>query len=364
MLAIASRQMGFKIVQWVGGPDSGPAGIADEVIEAPFDCRESLARFLDLSDVVTVEFENIPSSLLREIEERGLLRPSARAIETAQHREREKTFLVENRIPCAPFVAVSSADELDAANRDLPGDRRILKTAEFGYDGKGQVGVEKGDDANRIWSDFSSSRALLEQRIDLAGELSILIARNQSGEIGIYPAAENIHVNGILHLSIVPARFPEPIIDLAREIAGDIARHLDYVGLLAVEFFVSSGGDLFVNEMAPRPHNSGHHTLDSCCTSQFEQQLRAICDLPLGSTVLHSPTVMLNLLGDLWPGSRSPDWESVLSIPGAHLHLYGKREARTGRKMGHINFTGQDLEALVFRAEEVFARLQGAADGD
>lgn len=363
MLAIASRQMGFKIVQWVGGPDSGPAGIADEVIESSFDCRESLERFLDLSDVVTVEFENIPSSLLREIEERSLLHPSARAIETAQHREREKTFLVENRIPCAPFVAVSSADELEKANRDLSGDKRILKTAEFGYDGKGQVGVDRGDDTNRIWSEFPSSRALLEQRIDLAGELSILIARNSSGDVKIYPAAENIHVNGILHLSIVPARFPETILDLAREKARELARHLDYVGILAVEFFVSSDGELFVNEMAPRPHNSGHHTLDSCCTSQFEQQLRAICDLPLGSTDLHSPTVMLNLLGDVWPASSSPDWESVLSVPGAHLHLYGKREARPGRKMGHINFTGQDLEALVFQAEEMFARLQDRVEG-
>ncbi|MDF1753976.1 MAG: 5-(carboxyamino)imidazole ribonucleotide synthase [Verrucomicrobiales bacterium] len=361
MLAIEARRMGYQIIQWVGGPDSGPARLSDEVIEEPFDCEQTLNKFLDRVDVVTVEFENIPSSLLRAVEARKPLYPSAAAIETSQHREREKRFLEKNRIPCAPFAVVTSAEELQQANQALPGEERILKTAEFGYDGKGQLAINRQSDPQEIWAAFNSPRAVLEQKIDLAGEVSVLVARNESGETVVYDPAENIHTNHILDFSIVPARFPEEVLNRAKSIAVDLSSKLDYIGILAVEFFLARDGSIIVNEIAPRPHNSGHHTIDGCYTSQFEQQLRAICDLPLGRADLKSPTVMWNILGDIWPETGEPDWRSVLKQPGSKLHLYGKREPRKGRKMGHINFTGDDIETLIARAKSI-ADLLGSAE--
>ena len=345
MLAIAARRMGYRIVSWVGGPDSGPAGVADYVIEEPFDSPAGLAAFLELAQVATVEFENIPRSLLETVAAKIPLMPGAQAVAICQHREREKRFLEENGIPCARFAVVENAVQLRSALASLPERGGILKTAEFGYDGKGQLSVTRSSDPETVWSTFSTPRAVLEERIELAAELSVLVVRDGSGHALAYDPAENFHRDHILDVSIVPARLDSKLLDQARTIALQVAEALDYRGLLAVEFFLSADGRLLVNEMAPRPHNSGHHTIDACETSQFEQQLRVLCGLAPGSTRLLCPTVMLNLLGDVWEDANGkPDWAAVLAMPGAHLHLYGKHEARRGRKMGHITFTAPTLE--------------------
>lgn len=350
MLAIAARRMGYRIVSWVGGPDKGPAGIADVVIEEPFDSEAALARFLELVDVATVEFENIPAELLEAVAAKIPLRPGVNAITTAQHREREKRFLERAGIPRAWFAVVDSAESLGSALQELPSDHGILKTAEFGYDGKGQRKVSANDEPLTVWAEFDSNRAVLEERIDLAAELSVLVARGADGNAVTYDPAENIHRDHILDVSIVPARLEPEILAEAERIACAVAEALDYVGLLAVEFFVSGDGRLLVNELAPRPHNSGHHTIDACVTSQFEQQLRALVGLPLGSPRLHSPTLMLNLLGDVWlDNDGSPPWDTISAIPGAILHLYGKHDPARGRKMGHITFVGRDLEEVLER---------------
>ncbi len=345
MLAIAARRMGYRIVSWVGGPDSGPAGVANYVIEEPFDSPAGLAAFLELAQGATVEFENIPRSLLETVAAKIPLMPGAQAVAICQHREREKRFLEENGIPCARFAVVENAVQLRSALASLPERGGILKTAEFGYDGKGQLSVTRSSDPETVWSTFSTPRAVLEERIELAAELSVLVVRDGSGHALAYDPAENFHRDHILDVSIVPARLDSKLLDQARTIALQVAEALDYRGLLAVEFFLSADGRLLVNEMAPRPHNSGHHTIDACETSQFEQQLRVLCGLAPGSTRLLCPTVMLNLLGDVWEDANGkPDWAAVLAMPGAHLHLYGKHEARRGRKMGHITFTAPTLE--------------------
>ncbi|MDF1657649.1 MAG: 5-(carboxyamino)imidazole ribonucleotide synthase [Verrucomicrobiales bacterium] len=348
MLTIVAKRMGYRVVSWVGGPDNGPAGLADLIIEDAFDRAEGLARFLDEADVATVEFENIPKPLLETIAAKMPLHPGAEAITIGQHREREKDFLSSNEIPCANYAVVDSVETLKTALAGLPDRGGILKTAEFGYDGKGQLPVTREDDADRIWAEFDAPRAVLEEKIDLAAELSVLVVRGQNGETVTYDPAENIHRDHILDVSIVPARLDRSILDEAEAIALRVAEALNYVGILAVEFFVSGDGRLLVNEMAPRPHNSGHHTIDACETSQFEQQLRAVCGLPLGSPTPMRPVVMLNLLGDVWVDSEgSPDWPSILAMPGTTLHLYGKAEARRGRKMGHLNLTAETIEEAI-----------------
>jgi len=353
MLTIAARRMGYRVVSWIGAPDSGPAGLADSIIEEPFDCGDGLATFLRHAEVATVEFENIPKSLLERIVEKVPLMPDAAAVGICQHREREKRFLMENGFPCAAFTVVESAVQLGAALGNLPDNGGILKTAEFGYDGKGQVNVNRSSDAAGVWAGFEAPRAVLEEKIVLAAELSVLVVRDQAGCTAVYDPVENVHRDHILDVSIVPARLDPAILEEAGRVALGIAEALVYQGILAVEFFVSGDGRLLVNEMAPRPHNSGHHTIDACETSQFEQQLRVLCGLPIGSTRLHSPAVMLNLLGDVWvDNDGKPDWPAVLGLPGAALHLYGKHEARRGRKMGHVTFTAVTLdEALNHQAE-------------
>ena len=357
MLALATRRMGYRIVTWIGGPDTGPAGVADHVIEEPFDSPAGLAAFLERAQVATVEFENIPRSLLEAVASKIPLMPGAQAVAICQHREREKRFLEENGIPCARFAVIENAEELRTALAALPENGGILKTAEFGYDGKGQLSVNRASDPEAVWEAFATPRAVLEERIDLAAELSVLVVRDGSGRALSYDPAENFHRDHILDVSIVPARLEPRLLDEARAIALRVAEALDYRGLLAVEFFLSGDGRLLVNEMAPRPHNSGHHTIDACATSQFEQQLRVLCGLAPGSTRLHSPTVMLNLLGDVWEDAKGrPNWPAILAMPGAHLHLYGKHEARRGRKMGHVTFTAPTLdEALAnqTRAREI-----------
>lgn len=357
MLVFAARRMGYRIVTWAGGPDSRPAEVANRVIAESFDSAEGREDFLQSVSAATVEFENIPGELLEAVAARIPLLPGANPIEICQHREREKNFLKAQGIPCVHFAVVENAEQLGRALAELPSDRGILKTAEFGYDGKGQVTVSRSSDAEAVWGDFHTARAVLEERIELAAELSVLVARDCHDQMITYDAAENIHRDSILDVSIVPARLESSVLDEARSVAMAVAEGLDYRGLLAVEFFLGKDGRLLVNEMAPRPHNSGHHTIDACETSQFEQQLRVLTGQPLGRTRLHSPAVMLNLLGDVWQDADGqPNWSDLLALPGSHLHLYGKREARHGRKMGHVTFTAPTLEealASTYRAREI-----------
>ena len=350
MLALAARPMGYKILTWTGGDRSGAADVADEVMHPPFDDRQALEKFCSQVEVATAEFENLPGDMLKQVEQHVPLRPNSHSIITSQHREREKIFLSQNGFGCARHFIITNLDELQSGVKEISRDC-ILKTAEFGYDGKGQQkisGDATAEDLANIWQSFDSQRAVLEERVELDTEISVLVARGVTGDVITYDPAENIHRNHILDVSIVPARLPDNILEEARKVAIGVADALDYIGILAVEFFISMAGRLLVNEIAPRPHNSGHHTIDGCMTSQFQQQARAICGLPLGCTNLKRPTAMLNLLGDLWPDSDTPpDWSPIFETPGASLHLYGKAGARAGRKMGHVNFLADDAQTLL-----------------
>jgi 5-(carboxyamino)imidazole ribonucleotide synthase len=350
MLALAARPMGYKILTWTGGDRSGAADVADEVMHQPFDDRQALEKFCSQVEVATAEFENLPGDMLKQVEQHVPLRPNSHSIITSQHREREKIFLSQNGFGCARHFIITNLYELQSGVKEISRDC-ILKTAEFGYDGKGQQkisGDATAEDLANIWQSFDSQRAVLEERVELDTEISVLVARGVTGDVITYDPAENIHRNHILDVSIAPARLPDNILQEARKVAIGVADALDYIGILAVEFFISMAGRLLVNEIAPRPHNSGHHTIDGCMTSQFQQQARAICGLPLGCTNLKRPTAMLNLLGDLWPDSDTPpDWSPIFETPGASLHLYGKAGARAGRKMGHVNFLADDAQTLL-----------------
>ena len=350
MLALAARPMGYKILTWTGGDRSGAADVADEVMHQPFDDRQALEKFCSQVEVATAEFENLPGDMLKQVEQHVPLRPNSHSIITSQHREREKIFLSQNGFGCARHFIITNLYELQSGVKEISRDC-ILKTAEFGYDGKGQQkisGDATAEDLANIWQSFDSQRAVLEERVELDTEISVLVARGVTGDVITYDPAENIHRNHILDVSIAPARLPDNILQEARKVAIGVADALDYIGILAVEFFISKAGRLLVNEIAPRPHNSGHHTIDGCMTSQFQQQARAICGLPLGCTNLKRPTAMLNLLGDLWPDSDTPpDWSPIFETPGASLHLYGKAGARAGRKMGHVNFLADDAQTLL-----------------
>lgn len=350
MLCLDARRMGYRTVVWSGGGNADPTrNVADELIEAAFDDESAFATFTELADVATVEFENIPSAALRAVEGKMPLRPSAHCVETSQNRAREKTFLRDVGAECAPFALVNTLDELKAAYAKI-GPDGVLKTAESGYDGKGQVRLRDASELDAAWESINGQPAVLEGFIDFDCEASILIARSPEGEMTTYPVSENEHRDHILDLSIVPARVSDEVARQCRELAEKIAVGLDYVGLLAVEYFITADGRAIVNEIAPRPHNSGHFTMDASCTSQFEQQLRAVCGVALGSNELLSPVVMLNLLGDMWDESGECEYESVLATAGAKLHLYGKGEADGRRKMGHVNVLAGQLEAALAKA--------------
>jgi len=353
MLALEARRMGFRVVKWTNGDCSGAARLADDIITESFQSKEAYQQFVRSVDVATVEFENIPCDLMEALAKEVPLMPSVGSVAICQNREHEKSFLAEHGIPTAQFRIVDDALSLKAALQSIPGDV-ILKTVESGYDGKGQLLVPDGvqrPDAEEIWREFGGGRAIVEQKIDLAAELSVIVVRSQKGETVTYDPAENQHINHILDISIVPARLPDDLLNEARGIATQVAQSLNYIGVLGVEFFLDQSGKLLVNEMAPRPHNSGHHTLDACETSQFEQQLRVICNLPLGSTRLLKPAVMLNLLGDLWPApNQPPEWSPLLAIQGTTLHLYGKKVAKPRRKMGHVTFLADTIDIALERA--------------
>ncbi len=351
MIALAARRLGVRIVIWTGGLEAPAVECADEVIDLPFDDPSALADFCSRVTVSTVEFENIPFETLEEVAKCTGLYPSPQAICICQNREREKNFLRENQIPHTWYAVIANAADLAAAMKELNGPG-VLKTADFGYDGKGQLKLEGNEDPADVWARFDAPRAVLEAWVPFEKELSVMAARAADGSIVTYDPAENRHRHHILDVSIVPARVSPAVALEAAAIARRVAEALDYRGILGVEFFLKTDGTLLVNEIAPRPHNSGHHTLDACATSQFEQQLRAVIGLPLGSTRLLSPVVMLNLLGDMWPSETiPPDWLPLFEDGEASLHLYGKRHARGRRKMGHANFLGATTEGNLARAE-------------
>lgn len=360
MLCMEAKRMGYRTLVWTGGLEAPAMALCDEVIELPFDHPEALTQFTSAADVATAEFENIPRATLDAVAAGVTLRPSARAIATCANREQEKTFLREQQIPCAPFWIVTTAEELAQAMNELGGPG-VLKTSAFGYDGKGQRKLRGDEDPAQVWQEFSAPRAILEGFISFAAELSVMIARNPRGEVRCFDPVENQHRHHILDLTIAPATLSADLCAQAVAIATRIVEAFDYVGIMGVEFFLQADGVILVNEMAPRPHNSGHHTIDACETSQFEQQLRAVCGLPLGSTRLLTPAVMLNLLGDMWPAvEQAPDWSGILNDASAALHLYGKKRAIQRRKMGHATFLGADALPRAQQARQVL--LAGGRD--
>lgn len=361
MFSLEARRRGYRVRVFDPTPGCPAGQVADEEVSADYSDEAALRRFAEGVDVVTYEFENIPVAAIEVVAERCPVFPRGEVLHVCQNREREKLFLRGNGFPCAAFWVVESADELAGAMGYLESKGGVLKTADFGYDGKGQVRVSAGDDAAKVWEKFGASRGVLEGWVEFEKEFSVVCARGRSGDVKVYPAAENVHRNHILDRSIVPGRIPEAARREAVEAAEGIAKTLDVVGVIGVEFFLLGDGSVLVNELAPRPHNSGHFSFDACVTSQFEQQLRAVCGLPLGSVDLLRPVVMVNLLGDLWADGE-PDWVSVFADPYAKLHLYGKGAPRPGRKMGHVCVFGDSVEAAMERADGVMARLGSVGD--
>ncbi|HKJ09600.1 MAG TPA: 5-(carboxyamino)imidazole ribonucleotide synthase [Gammaproteobacteria bacterium] len=357
MFTIAARTMGYRVVALDPDPLSPAGSVANEHLQRDYRDPDALEYLGRTCAAVTTEFENVPADALRTLEGRCPVRPGAAAVELVQDRIREKTFIRDCGLATASFRTVREAGELDAAVAGvrLPA---ILKTAALGYDGKGQRPVADAGQAHSAFAELGSTPCVLEERVDLALELSVVLVRSVDGELACYPPAENRHVNGILDTSIVPARVAEAVSDKAVAMARTLAENLDYCGVLAVEFFLSRSGELLVNELAPRPHNSGHYTLDACLTTQFEQQVRMMCGLPPGETRLLSPVVMVNLLGDLW-GEQAPPWGELFRHPNAKLHLYGKHHARPGRKMGHYNVAAPDAGQALELAERIRAALGG-----
>ncbi|MDR1888097.1 MAG: 5-(carboxyamino)imidazole ribonucleotide synthase [Zoogloeaceae bacterium] len=338
----AAHELGYKV--WVLDPDrDSPAGrIADRHLCAAYEDPAALEELAATCAAVTTEFENVPAATLAMLAEKISVRPSAKAVAICQNRIAEKSFLRAGGFPHGDFVGVSSEADIEQANAGLfPG---ILKIARLGYDGKGQRVVDSRAAALTAFRAFKGEPCVLEQKLKLDYEISVVLTRDEEGHIATFPAAENQHTNGILDVSIVPARSDACLSGDAADIAGRIAAKLAYIGVLAVEFFVS-GGRLYVNEMAPRPHNSGHYTLDACVTSQYEQQVRALCGLPLGESRAHSASVMVNLLGDLW--RPEPDWSVLYAVPNLKLHLYAKLSAKPGRKMGHFTVVGDRLDEVL-----------------
>lgn len=353
MFALAARRMGYR-VQTLSPDEDTPTGqIADIEVNAPYEDLDAVCRFASAVSVVTFEFENVPAETAAAAARCGPVRPSGSILHTTQHRLREKTFLKQSGLPHTEFRRIGSLEELSQAANEL-GLPAILKTADFGYDGKGQYRIKTSEDFRAAWAAVGEREAVLEAFVDFDCEISVVGARTITGEFVHYGPVENQHVKGILDISIAPARVPPRIAKEAVEIARSVLEKLDVVGVLCVEFFVRKDGKLLINELAPRPHNSGHFTVDANFTSQFEQQLRTVCLLPLGDVTQHTPAAMANLLGDLWNGGP-PKWERALKIPDIKLHLYGKLEPRPGRKMGHLTAlapTVQEAVENVRRARE------------
>jgi 5-(carboxyamino)imidazole ribonucleotide synthase len=334
MFAMAARRMGYRVHVLSPEADTPAGQIADLEVRADYDDLDEVARFAEGVSVVTFEFENVPAATAEAAARCAPVRPDGRVLHVAQQRAREKAFLRDKGFPVTPFVRVTTDEELRAAIAAV-GLPAVLKTAQFGYDGKGQAKVATPAEAATAWQAMRRQEAVLERFIAFEREVSVVAARGLDGWVTSYGVIENAHANHILDVSVMPAGVPPAVERRAAEIARGVLEALDVVGVLCVEFFLTAEGELLINELAPRPHNSGHLTIDACMTSQFEQQVRAVCGLPPGSVELLRPAAMANLLGDVWRGGE-PDWAAACALPGVHLHLYGKAEPRPGRKMGHL----------------------------
>ena len=359
MFTAAARTMGYEVIVLDPDPLSPAAHFATEHLCADFHDQSALEQLAKRCAAVTTEFENPPADSLAWLEQRVPVRPGANAVAIAQDRMREKIFFAENGFPVGPFAIIQNQADIETAGRALQFPA-ILKTARFGYDGKGQARVSSLEALRETFLSWRAVPCVLEQLLPLKLEVSVVLARGEDGAIATFPAAENRHENGILDISIAPARISAQLAAQAQDIAQRLATKLDYCGVLAVEFFVVESEDgkeqLLINEIAPRPHNSGHYTIDACRTSQFEQQVRSLCGLPLGPTTQHTPAVMVNLLGDVWKNNVLASVK-ILQDPNVKLHLYGKREARVGRKMGHYTLLANDIEGALGAALEIKRHL-------
>jgi 5-(carboxyamino)imidazole ribonucleotide synthase len=362
MFCMAAQSLGYKVCV-LDPDDASPAGaVADHHLHATYLDDDALEWFAARCRAVTTEFENVPAAALERLADRLFVSPQAAAVGIAQDRALEKRFVASHGIPVTPHAVIRAIDDFaDVGPALFPA---ILKSARLGYDGKGQQGVDHVDAAREAWVRFGRVTCVLEKRLHLLREVSVIVCRAADGQIVTFPVAENVHRNGILAASIVPARITPALAEHARKLAMQVAEAMNYVGVLCVEFFViggeAAGEQLVVNELAPRPHNSGHWSIDACVTSQFEQQVRILAGLPLGATTQLMPTVMLNLLGEIWfrDGARhEPHWAEVLADPLAKVHLYGKHEPRPGRKMGHVTLMADTLEAACRAADRAAAAL-------
>jgi 5-(carboxyamino)imidazole ribonucleotide synthase len=354
MFTVAARTLGYRVTVLDPDPASPAAEFATAHLAAPYTDPQALERLARECAAVTTEFENAPAAALEQLAAHVVVRPGGASVAIAQDRRREKSFFASGELPVGPFATVESEAGIDAAvaSVKLPA---LLKTARLGYDGKGQARVDSKADIVRVLREWNGVPCVLEKLLQLELEVSVVLARGDDGRVASFPVAENRHSRGILDVTIAPARISAGLAREATRLAAIVAQSLDYVGVLAVEMFVVDG-KLLLNEIAPRPHNSGHYTIDACRTSQFEQQVRVLCGLPLGDASQHTPAVMVNLLGDIWHAGE-PRWDAVLAHPGAHLHLYGKREARPGRKMGHVTVCDPELEAALDTAMRIRADL-------
>jgi 5-(carboxyamino)imidazole ribonucleotide synthase len=355
MFTMAAQSMGYRVAVLDPGKQSPAGSVADRHIAADYLDDRALAEMASLCAAATTEFENVPAESLRTLARRCVVSPAADSVAIAQDRIREKVFLRDSGLAVAPFAVVRNEADLAAPEVDalLPG---VLKVSRFGYDGKGQIRVANRADLDAAFSSLRREPCVLERLLALDKEISVVVACGSRGEVVTWPVAENQHAHGILDISIAPARVTPALAERARNAAVEVAGKLRYRGVLCVEFFLVSGGELLVNEIAPRPHNSGHYTIDACITSQFEQQVRALCGLPLGDTRMHCPAVMVNLLGELWSAGE-PRWEQVLRHFDVKLHLYGKSEPRPGRKMGHFTVLAQDVDSALRLAKDIKSQL-------
>lgn len=355
MFTIAARRLGYRVHVFSPDDDTPTGQVADVEVQAPYADLDAVAEFARVVDVVTFEFENIPAETIELVERHVPVHPSGHTLHTTQQRLREKGFLQSAGIPVTPFHAVRSDEDLSAITGDaIPA---VLKTAAWGYDGKGQTKIESRSSLEEAWSQLDGAEAILERFVNFAAELSIVAVRGQDGAFASYGPIANTHRDHILDLSVTPADFPNRVASEAIEIARTIMDELTVIGVLCVEFFLTADGELLVNELAPRPHNSGHLTIDGHATCQFEQQVRAVCGLPLGETTQLRPAAMVNLLGNVWQGGE-PNWVSALAAKDVKLHLYGKREPRVGRKMGHLTALAQNSHIATEQAVAARRALQ------
>lgn len=349
MFAVAAKTMGYRVTVLDPDENAPAAAFADRHIRAPYNDQAALRELADSCAAVTTEFENVNADAMRELARRTRVSPSGDCVAVAQDRIAEKAWINKAGLPTAPYLAIESVEDIQVDLAPyLPG---ILKTARLGYDGKGQVRVRTAAEARAAYANLGGQACVLEKMLDLQLEVSAIVTRVSAAQSAVFPVAENIHKNGILDESIVPARIAPALAKQAQEMAKQLAEALDYVGVLAVEFFVLADDSLVVNEIAPRPHNSGHYTLTACLTDQFQQQVRAMCGLLPGRTDLLSPVVMVNLLGDVWKDNgHEPNWDVLAEAPNAQLHLYGKKQARPGRKMGHFNVMAASADEALDQA--------------